>query len=439
LRQRAGEVQPGDLATVIYTSGTTGNPKGVMLTHANIVSNFLAVSAILEDAPDYRRRLKRALSFLPLCHVYERILNYMYQNMGITVYYVSSLEFLRDSFREVRPDILCAVPRVLEKTYERFVMRGKYLRGNSRRLFVHSLQLAHRYELNRANGKGYAFRLFLARWLVLRHWRKAMGGRLRVIVSGGASLNEHLARVYWAAGIRVMEGYGLTETSPVVSVGTFAPDGVRFGTVGPLIRGVEVKIASDGEILVRGPNVMAGYLNAPERTAKVLDEEGWLHTGDVGTMVDGRYLRITDRKKEIFKTSGGKYIAPQVLETRFRESEFIENVIVIGENRNYAAALIVPSRSYLSTWCADKGIPWRTDAEMLMDPAVVNRFRLEVASINAHFDHTEQVKRFALVSDDWTVETGELSPTLKLRRNEIMHRYAGLIEALYRNNAGISA
>jgi long-chain acyl-CoA synthetase len=439
LDKASGAVAPADLATVIYTSGTTGNPKGVMLTHGNIVSNFLAVSAILEDAPWFRKRLRTALSFLPLCHVYERILNYMYQNMGIKVYYVSSLEFLRESFTEVRPDILCAVPRVLEKSYERFTMRGKYLRGNARRLFVHSLHLAQRYELHRANGKIYALKLYFARLLVLRHWRKALGGRLRVVVSGGASLNEHLARTYWAAGIRVMEGYGLTETSPVVSVSTFARDGMKFGTVGPLIRGVSVKIADDGEILVKGPNVMAGYLNAPERTARVIDEDGWLHTGDVGMLVDGMYLRITDRKKEMFKTSGGKYIAPQVLETRFRESDFIENIIVVGERRNYAAALIVPNREYLHSWCLENGIRWRTDDEMLSDPAVVNRIRREVSRINELFDHTEQIKRFALVNDDWSVDSGELSPTLKLRRNELMNRYAGLIEAMYRNHAGISA
>ncbi|MBE0640840.1 MAG: AMP-binding protein [Bacteroidales bacterium] len=359
--------------------------------------------------------------------------------MGIKVFYVSSLEFLRESFTEVRPDILCAVPRVLEKSYERFSMRGKYLRGNARRLFVHSLYLAQRYELHRANGTLYGLKLFFARFLVLRHWRKAMGGRLRVVVSGGASLNEHLARIYWAAGIRIMEGYGLTETSPVVSVSTFARDGMKFGTVGPLIRDVSVRIAEDGEILVKGPNVMAGYLNAPERTARVIDEEGWLHTGDVGMLVDGKYLRITDRKKEMFKTSGGKYIAPQVLETRFRESDFIENIIVIGERRNYAAALIVPNREYLHSWCIENGIRWRTDVEMLSDPAVINRIRREVSRINELFDHTEQIKRFALVNDDWTVESGELSPTLKLRRSELMNRYAGLIEGMYRNHAGISA
>lgn len=439
LQESRKEVMEDDLATVIYTSGTTGRPKGVMLSHRNIVSNFLSISAILGRSPEYRQQLKTALSFLPLCHVYERIMNYMYQYMGIRVYYVSSLEFLRESFTEVRPDILCAVPRVLEKAYDRFLTRGRYLRGYRRKLFVAALRLAQMYEMNMEKDLWYRLRLFMARKFVLNKWKKALGGRLKVIVSGGATLNERLARTYWATGIRVMEGYGLTETSPVVSVGTFEKDGVRFGTVGPVIPGVSVRFAADGEILVRGPNVMQGYLNRPGRTREVIREDGWLHTGDIGELVEGRFIRITDRKKEIFKTSGGKYIAPQVLENLFRASDFIENIMVVGEHRNYPAALILPHPVQLESWCRTKEIPVRPRKELIRDSRIVERYIEEVKSINSSLDQTEQLKRFVLLDEEWTIEGGELSPTLKLRRKVILSRHAGIIEAVYRGQAGFSA
>lgn len=433
------EINEADLATIIYTSGTTGIPKGVMLTHKNVVSNFIAVSSILENAPSDIRKLSTALSFLPLCHVYERIINYMYQKVGITVYYESSLEFLRESFTEVRPDILSAVPRVLEKAYDRFLMRGRYLKGYERMLFVAALRIAQRYELNGANGRWYSFRLFLARILILRKWKEAFGGRLKVIVSGGATLNERLTRTYWAAGIRVMDGYGLTETSPVVSVGNFQKEGVRFGTVGPILPGLDVRIAEDGEVLVKGPNVMAGYLNRPERTFEVLDAEGWFHTGDIGMMVESKYLKITDRKKEIFKTSGGKYIAPQVIENKFRESDFIEQVMVVGERRNYTAALILPNFIHLQGWCGSKGIPWKGNEAMISEKRVIERFQREIGGINKSLDHIEKIKRFILLVDEWSVESAELSPTLKLRRKAILGRYEELIDAMYRETEGFNA
>lgn len=436
VQQRKNAIQPEDLATLIYTSGTTGKPKGVMLSHHNLVSNFLTISRLLEEAPYYRRNIRKALSFLPLCHVYERIINYFYQYLGIEVYYVPSLEALPAAFAEVKPDMLCAVPRILEKSYARFLLRGRYLKGPARALFLYALRQAFQYEQDGARGLPYRIRLYLARVLVLRKWRQAFGGQLKVIVSGGASLNEKLVRIYWAAGIRVMDGYGLTETSPVVAVGTFQKGGVRFGTVGPVIKDVEVKTAPDGEILVRGPNVMLGYLNRPERTAEVIDAEGWFHTGDIGSLDEDGFLRITDRKKEIFKTSGGKYIAPQVLENHFRASDFIENIMVVGEGRNYPAAIVRPNYVYLEGWCKSKGIPWEAPPACLWNKTVIARFQREMSLMNVPLGHTERIKRFALIADSWDVDSGTLSPTLKLRRRELQHQYAGLIEAIYRGSQG---
>ena len=436
LQERKNAIRPEELATLIYTSGTTGKPKGVMLSHHNLVSNFLTISRLLEEAPHYRRRIKKALSFLPLCHVYERIINYFYQYLGIEVFYVSSLEALPTAFAEVKPDMLCAVPRILEKSYARFLLRGRYLKGTARAFFLYALRLASKYEQDGSRGLWYRIRLSLTRMIVLRKWRQAFGGKLKVVVSGGASLNEKLVRIYWAAGIRVMDGYGLTETSPVVAVGTFQKGGVRFGTVGPVIRDVEVKTAPDGEILVRGPNVMLGYLNRPERTAEVIDAEGWFHTGDIGSLDEDGFLRITDRKKEIFKTSGGKYIAPQVLENHFRASDFIENIMVVGEGRNYPAAIVRPNFVYLEGWCKAKGIPWEAPPACLRKKEVISRFQREMSLMNVPLDHTESIKRFALIADSWDVDSGTLSPTLKLRRRELQQQYAGLIEAMYRGSQG---
>ncbi len=436
LQLRKEAIRAQDLATVIYTSGTTGKPKGVMLSHHNLVSNFLTVSRLLEAAPYYRKRIRKALSFLPLCHVYERIINYFYQYLGIEVYYVPSLEALPAAFAEVKPDMLCAVPRILEKSYARFLLRGRYLKGPARALFLYALRQASQYEQDAARGNRYRIRLYLARLLVLRKWRQAFGGQLKVIVSGGASLNEKLVRIYWAAGIRVMDGYGLTETSPVVAVGTFQKNGVRFGTVGPVIEDVEVITAPDGEILVRGPNVMLGYLNRPQRTAEVIDAEGWFHTGDIGSLDQDGFLRITDRKKEIFKTSGGKYIAPQVLENQFRASDFIENILVIGEGRNFPAAIVRPNFVYLEGWCTVKGISWESPERCILIPAVIARFQREMAIKNEALDHPERIKRFALIADTWDVENGALSPTLKLRRRELQDHYGGLIEGIYSGTQG---
>jgi long-chain acyl-CoA synthetase len=422
-------VNPNDLATIIYTSGTTGRPKGVMLSHNNFVSNFITSAEI----PDFKMN-DRALSFLPLCHVYERMLNYVYQYLGMSVYYAESIDKLSDNIREVRPHTFATVPRVLEKIYDRIVAKARTKNTIARILFFWALRQGQKYELNHVKGRMYDLKIFLADLLVFRKWRKALGNNIKLIVSGGASLHPRLTRLFWAARLYIMEGYGLTETSPVIAVYNFKPDGIRFGTVGPVLPGVEVKIADDGEILCKGPNVMLGYYNRPERTQEVIDQDGWFHTGDIGLLEDGKYLKITDRKKEIFKTSTGRYIAPQVIEVRFKESPFIEYVMVIGENRKYTAALIVPDFEYLKNWCHVKGINFISKEKAVKNPKVIRRVKEEVNRFNADLGQTEKVKKFRLLTDNWSTETGELSPTLKLRRKFILEKYNQLIEETYRSS-----
>ena len=418
-------IQPDDVASIIYTSGTTGNPKGVMLSHANFISNFTAASNILSKNP-----VTRSLSFLPLCHVYERMINYVYQLNKITVFYAESIDKLRDNMKEVQPEFFCAVPRVIEKTYDKLVRTGRGLKGFKKQLFFWALNLAHRYDFT---GKSpiYKIQYKIADRLVFSKWRQAFGGKLQVIVSGGATLNPRLARTFWAAKIKIMEGYGLTETSPVIAVSNFEPGGVKFGTVGPVLPGVQMKFAGDGEILTKGPGLMKGYYKQPRLTDEVIDEDGWLHTGDIGKLIDGKYLRITDRKKEIFKTSGGKYIAPQVLENKFKESPFIENIIIVGENKQYISALIVPNFEHIESWCEVKNHPYTSAEDAVNDERIVKRIQKEVNSVNENLDRVEQVKKFRLLSQYWSVEEGELSPTLKLKRNVIQKKYRLLIEKMY--------
>lgn len=419
-------ILPDDLVTIIYTSGTTGTPKGVMLSHRNFISNFTACAAI----PDFSSRDK-AMSFLPLCHVYERMLNYLYQSFGMSVYYCENIERAADHIREARPDTFAAVPRVLEKFYNRAVTKGRNLKGLRKILFFWALRQGHQYETGPERRIEYDLKLFLARLLVFRKWKKALGGRVRLIISGGAALHPRLARIFWAAGLPVLEGYGLTETSPVIAVSTFEQGGMKFGTVGPVLPNVEVRIAEDGEILCRGPNVMLGYYNRPDRTAEVIDTDGWFHTGDLGMMEDGKYLKITDRKKEIFKTSTGKYIAPQVIEQKLRASPFIEHVMVIGENRKFTAALIVPSMDYLRGWCKVKELNFVSPEKVVKHPKVIRRMREEVEKVNTELGRTEKIKRFRMISAEWSVATGEYSPTLKLRRKFILEKYARVIEETY--------
>ncbi|MCF8368982.1 MAG: long-chain fatty acid--CoA ligase [Bacteroidales bacterium] len=415
-----------DTATIIYTSGTTGNPKGVMLSHSNFIYNFMGASNIISKNP-----VNKALSFLPLCHVYERMLNYMYQNMGISIYYCDSIDKLRDFMKEVHPEIFGAVPRVIEKTYDKLVRTGRGLKGIKKQLFFWALNLAHRYEFDGKNGWFYNLQLPIADKLVFSKWREAFGGNLDTIVSGGATLNPRLARTFWAAKIKIMEGYGLTETSPVIAVSTFEKGGVKFGTVGPVMENVELGFADDGEILTKGPCLMKGYYNQPEYTREVIDKEGWFHTGDIGELIDNKYLKITDRKKEIFKTSGGKYIAPQVVENRFKESPFIENAMIVGENKNFTTALIIPNFEHIESWCGVKGFEYTSPEEAIRDEKIINRIQREVNETNVHLDKIEQVKKFVLLPKTWSVEDGELSPTLKLRRKNILARYKKQVDGLY--------
>lgn len=421
------EIGPDDLLTLIYTSGTTGTPKGVMLTHNNLVSNILG-SAIM-----YPESFRKALSFLPLSHVFERMVLYMYFYLGISVYYAESMDTIAADIADVKPNGFTTVPRLLEKVYDRIVEKGSQLSGIRRKLFFWALNLGLRYEMNGENGWWYELQLKIANKLVFNKWRDALGGNIVAIVSGGAALQPRLARVFWAARMPVLEGYGLTETSPVITVNGLRKGEAKFGTVGRAIKDVTVKIADDGEVLCKGPNVMKGYYNRPDLREGIIDEEGFLHTGDIGELVDGQYLRITDRKKEIFKTAGGKYIAPQSLENKFKESVLIEQVIVTGENERFPVALVLPAFPALEKWCKGKGIPYTSNEEMIKDPRVIEKIWSEIARYNEEFGHWEQVKKIGLLSGEWSIDGGELTPKLSLRRKAILEKYKSQVEKLYRN------
>ncbi|MEA3505158.1 MAG: long-chain fatty acid--CoA ligase [Bacteroidota bacterium] len=416
-----------DVMSIIYTSGTTGTPKGVMLTHRNFVSNFYGCVPVLWENP-----IKTALSFLPLCHVYERMLGYVYQYEGISVYYVKSINLISESLKEVKPEMFCSVPRVLEKSYDKIVDKARDLPLLSKMIFYWALGVAEKFDHHTKKSLYYKFQLKLADFLVYKNIRAALGGKMKLVVSGGAVLQSKISRTFWAAGIDVMEGYGLTETSPVIAVSTY-DNGIKIGTVGLILKGVEVKFADDGEILCKGPNVMKGYYNNPEQTAEIIDAEGWLHTGDIGRLEDGKYLRITDRKKEMFKTSGGKYVAPQVVESKIKESPFIDNIIVVGENQRFTGAIIVPNMVHFKSWCKIKNIAYSSDIEMVKRDVVINRVQKEVDKYNKNFDKVDSVKAFYLVSDEWSVATNELSPTLKLKRKVLHKKYTDLINEMYSN------
>jgi long-chain acyl-CoA synthetase len=420
-------IQPNDLATLLYTSGTTGVPKGVMLSHYNILSQIISCQTLAPVTPQ-----SRALSFLPLNHVYERVLSYLYMYLGVSIYYAESIEKVADNLKEVQPEIFGCVPRLFEKVYDRIVAKGAELTGIKKRLFFWALDLGLKYEVNGANGWWYELQLKLARKLIFSKWQEALGGKVKAAVSGGAALQPRLARVFWAAEIPILEGYGLTETSPVIAVNTLESGGLRFGTVGKTIQDVTVRIAEDGEILCKGPNVMLGYYNHPDLTAEMIDAEGWLHTGDIGVMEEGKYLKITDRKKEIFKTSGGKYIVPQHIENMLKESRFIEQVMVIGENQKFPAAFIVPAFSFLRDWCARKAILQNASIEELIkDQRVYDRIQKEVDAINARLGSYEAIKKFVLLPKEWTIDAGELTPKLSLKRRVIMQQQSAAIERIY--------
>ena len=419
-------VKEDDLCTLIYTSGTTGKPKGVMLSHKNLVSN---AKACIERLPV--DSTGKALSFLPVCHVYERMLLYLYQLVGVSIYFAESLDTIGDNLKEVKPQVFTAVPRLLEKVYDKIIAKGNDLTGIKKKLFFWAVELGHHYDV-KGKGGWYKFKLGIARKLIFSKWQEALGGNAKAVASGSAALQPRLARVYLAAGIPVMEGYGLTETSPVVSVNCEAGDGVRIGTVGRVIRDVEVKIAEDGEILVKGPNVMMGYYNQPEKTREVLTEDGWFHTGDIGMFVDGDFLKITDRKKEIFKTSGGKYIAPQVMENKFKESSFIEQIMVVGEGEKHPAALVVPAFAHIMEWAKNNGIECSTRKEACENEEIKKQIWEEVKKLNESFGGWEQVKKMELCDEEWSIDGGELTPTLKLKRKKIMEKYQHLVDKIYR-------
>ncbi len=419
-------IKPEDLATIIYTSGTTGTAKGVMLSHRNLVTNFISTSKI--QPLKYGHKV---LSFLPLCHIYERMMNYHYQYLGISIYYAENMGTIAADLTEIKADGFTAVPRVLEKIYGKIVAQGKDLPWLKKEIFQWALKLGSRYELNGQNGKFYELKLKIADKLVFSKWRAAIGGRIQVVVSGGAALQPLLSRIFWAADIKVVEGYGLTETSPVIAVGyPFWPK-IKFGTVGPILEGVEVKFDEEGEILVKGPNVMMGYYKDPEYTKQVFDEEGWFHTGDIGMMVDGEFLKITDRKKEIFKLSSGKYVAPQLIENKFKESIFIEQIMVVGENEKFASALISPNFKYLHFWASKYKIHYRDNEELIKKTLVIERIQREVDLVNKELGDHEKIKRFRLVCEEWSPQSGELSPTLKLRRNIIYKKYDHILREIF--------
>ncbi len=427
LEQDKNNVVPDDLLTLIYTSGTTGVPKGVMLTHHNVTSNVLGVEFIL----NIEKGKSPVLSFLPMCHIFERTCIYLYLYVGVSIYFAENMEKLVENIQEVKPHAFTCVPRLLEKIYDKILTKGYALTGIKRQIFFWALNLGLEYDPSVKKSAWYNWQLDKARKLVFSKWQEVLGGNVRMIVVGSAALQPRLARVFWAAGIKVCEGYGLTETSPVISANIGEPDGIRIGTVGRLIQDVQVKIAEDGEILCKGPNVMKGYYNQPEKTAEVFTD-GWFHTGDIGEFVDGDFLKITDRKKEMFKTSGGKYIAPQVMENKFKESLLIEQIMVVGNGRKFAGALIVPSFEHLQDWAKMHGIKYESNEQIITHDMVIKKYQEEVDKYNEEFGQWEKIKRFQLVAQVWSVETEELTPTMKLKRRKILAKYADQVEAIYK-------
>ena len=427
VEDRKNNVTTQDLATIIYTSGTTGKPKGVMLSHQNIVSNVLNSASRIPFEPGKNT----ALSFLPICHIFERMILYLYQYYGVSVYFGESIEKISDNIKEVRPNVITAVPRLLEKVYDKIYAKGAELTGIKKALFFWAINLGLRYEPYGANGFWYELQLKIARKLIFSKWKEGLGGNLDLMASGSAALQPRLTRVFAAAEIPVMEGYGLTETSPVISVNDMRNKGFKIGTVGKLIDGVEVKIAEDGEILCKGPNVMIGYYKDEEKTKEAL-ANGYFHTGDIGNIDAEGFLKITDRKKEMFKTSGGKYIAPQLIENTMIQSRFIEQIMVIGDGEKMPAAFIQPSFEFIKEWEKLHGIEvGKTNQEIISNPKVIARIQEEVDHLNAKFGNWEKIKRFELTPDVWSIDGGQLTPTLKLRRKIVLEMYKPLYEKIY--------
>ncbi len=426
LEETKASINEDDTCTIIYTSGTTGDPKGVMLSHKNIMSNALACAKVLPlNYGD------RALSFLPLSHIYERMMNYNYQSKGISIYYAENLGSIVNNLQEIKPHGFNSVPRVLEKFYDKIMSKGSNLSPVSKAIFFWAVKLGKKYNVADKNSWWYLFRLKIARALVFKKWQEVFGGELKIIVSGGSSLQTKLAQLFWAAGAYVIEGYGMSETSPVIAVNHYRGENCRIGTVGPVLEGTEMKISSEGEILARGPHVMKGYYKDAENTAKVIDKDGWMHTGDIGEIIDNKFLRITDRKKEIFKTSAGKYVAPQGIENKFKSSSLIDQIMVVGENEKFASALISPNFNNLHNWASKHKIRFRDNQELIQIPEITQRIQKEVNEVNKTLGEHEKIKRFRLVCEEWTPNTGELSPTLKLKRNYIYKKYDKILKEIY--------
>lgn len=419
------KINTEDLFTIIYTSGTTGTPKGVMLSHRNILSNVMSSIPCFPPGNNFK-----SLSFLPLNHIFERMITYIYLFKNTSIFYAESLETIGDNLKEVQPNIFTTVPRLLEKVYDRIMAKGNELTGTKRKLFFWAHGLAEKFEINKSQGLWYNAQLALANKLIFSKWREALGNNITCIVSGGAACQVRLIRIFTAAKIVVMEGYGLTETSPVIAVNRYEERDRKFGTVGPLIDTVEVKIAEDGEILCKGPNVMMGYYKRPDLTTEVV-KDGWYYTGDIGTIVEDRFLKITDRKKELFKTSGGKYVAPLPIENKLKESPFIEQVMLVGSERKFVGALIIPAFSNLRDWCRKNNIPDAPNEALINNPKVLELYKELIESFNKFFNHVEQVKKFELLPHEWSVDTGEMTPKLSLKRKVVMEKYKDAIERIY--------
>lgn len=427
VESRKNSIKTEDLATIIYTSGTTGNPKGVMLSHQNIVSN------VLGSAPriPFKAGASRALSFLPICHIFERMVLYLYQYYGVSIYFGESIEKIGENIKEVQPTVITAVPRLIEKVYDKIYAKGAELTGIKKALFFWAINLGLRYEPYGTNGFWYEFQLKIARKLIFSKWKEGLGGKLEVMVSGSAALQTRLSRIFAAAEIPVMEGYGLTETSPVIAVNDMRNYGFRIGTVGKVIDNVEVKIAEDGEILCKGPNVMMGYYKNETLTNEVITD-GYFHTGDIGNLDKDGFLKITDRKKEMFKTSGGKYIAPQLIENTMKQSRFIEQIMVIGEGQKMPGAFIQPNFDFIKEWAnKNKTDIGKTNQEIVTNEKVIARIQQEIDSINSKFGHWEQIKKFELTPTVWSIDGGEMTPTLKLKRKNILEKYQDLYQKIY--------
>jgi len=425
LKEIQAGIKTDDLATLIYTSGTTGTMKGVMLSHKNLISNAIASSTVPKLGVEHK-----ALSFLPLCHVYERMLNYMEQYNGISVYYAENMATIIDNIQELKVDMMSTVPRLLEKVYDKIMSKGEALTGFKRSVFYWAVDLGFKYNIEGKNCPMYKLKLAIADKLVFSKWREAFGGNMSVMVSGGAALQPRLGRIFWAAGIPVVEGYGLTETSPVISVNTLEKGELFLGSVGPLLDKVEVKIAEDGEILSKGPNLMLGYYKEPELTKEVI-VDGWFHTGDLGRMIDGKFLQITGRKKDLFKTSMGKYIAPTHLEDKLKESSFIDTPLVVGENQKFAGAIIIPNFEHIKDWCKKNNHKWTSNDEIIKEEFLLKKIKEEIAVFNKQFGSHEQIKVFKLINDEWTVESGLVTAKMSVKRAKVMAKYKELIDGMF--------